>query len=276
MNIDIATTVKVILVFIALGVIASIYYGLQSINAARHLEFFQKRQNLISHGWRLVVLAVLLSLGWLWVFRNAEPVAYQYFPPSPTNTRTPTITLTPTITPTLKETLTPTITETLQFTYTPGLPAEAQATIQTPVGPDSNAIFSSLQFSTQLDKDRLISDPKTSFAAPITHVYGGFSFDKMAAGVQWTAVWLFNGKIIFIETKPWTLKDGSGGYGYTDCQLDAAQWLPGDYEVQIFVGQTWKASGQFTVTGNVEGTATPEPGTPVPTLRPTASPTTVE
>jgi type VI secretion system secreted protein VgrG len=277
MNIDIATTVKVILVFIALGVIASIFYAVRSINGGKRLEFFHKRQDLIAHGWRLAFLAVLLVFGWLWVFKNAEPVAYRYFPPSPTTTRTPTITLTPTITPTLKETLTPTITETLQYTYTPALPADAQATIQTPVGPDANAVFSPLQFSTQIDKNRLLANPQTSFAIPVTHIYGGYSFDKMAIGVQWTAVWLYEGQIFFMETKAWTLSDGSGGYGYTDCQREANQWLPGNYEVQIFVGSTWKTSGRFTITGStdgtIEGTVTPAPGTTTPTATSTASAT---
>jgi hypothetical protein len=241
------------------------------------LEFFKKKQNLIAYAWRLMFLGLLLVGLWFWVFFKAEPIAYQYFPPSPTYTRTPTITLTPTITPTLKETLTPTVTETLQYTYTPELPSEAQATIQTPVGPDANAIFSELFFATKLDANLLLTDVNTQFQVPVTHVYGGFTFDKMALGVQWTAVWLYEGEIFFIESKVWTNKDGSGGYGYTDCQQEAEKWQPGEYEVQIYVGSTWKASGRFTIVGNETATPTPTSTivivtTPAPTTSLTFAP----
>jgi hypothetical protein len=272
MNIDIATTVKVILALIGIGLFAAVYYGISSIKTASKLEFFQKKQKLVAYGWRLIFLGVLLAGVWFWVFRKAEPIAYRYFPPSPTYTRTPTITLTPTITPTLKETLTPTVTETLLYTYTPVLPAVAQATIQTPVGPDTSAIFSDLWFSTKLDQDLQLTDLATEFQVPVTHVYGGFSFEKMALGVQWTAVWLYEGEIFFIETKVWTASDYSGGYGYTDCQQDAEKWLPGEYEVQIFVGSTWKSSGRFSVIGNTTETPTPTASqviivtTPAPTV----------
>ena len=274
MNIDIATTVKVILVFIAIGLLASLYYALKSIKTGQHLEFFRKRQDLIAHGWRLILFAIVLGVGGLWIFRYGEPVAYRYFPPSPTMTRTPTVTLTPTITITPRETLTPTITETLAQTYTPGLPIEAQETIQTPIGPDSSASFSKIQFSTKT-KGGVVTDTQTTFTAPVTNLFGGFSYDGMALGVQWTAVWYYQGKILFMETKAW--KYVSGGYGYSDCELPyceltAADWLPGDYEVQIFVGQTWKASGRFTIVGGTSTTETPAPVKVFSTLTPTLTP----
>jgi hypothetical protein len=264
-NIDIATTVKVILVFIALGIFACVYYGLNSLLSARRLEFFQKKRIQVTYGWRLFFIALLLAVGGFWIFKNAEPIAYRYFPPSPTMTRTPTITLTPTITPTLQWTQTPTVTETLEYTYTPGLPFEALATIQTPIGPDVKAVFSALHFSTRVDENFQIVDEQTNFETPVTHIYGGFSFAEMAYGVQWTAVWLYEGKVIFLETKVWTTADGTGGTGYTDCQRPASEWLPGNYEVQIFVGSTWKKSGRFTISGSVIDT-------PTPTLSATSSP----
>lgn len=272
LNLDIATTVQVILVFIGLGIVASLFYALQAFRAGNKLEFFRKRQVMFTNAWRLLALAILLGGGWYWVFRNAEPIAYQYFPPSPTSTRTPTITPTSTITPTLEWTLTPTMTETLQYTYTPDFPTEAQATIKTQVGPDSNSIFSPITFSTQLDANYVVKNTQDSFTAPVTHLYGGFSFDNMALGVQWTGVWLYEGKVICLETKAWTA--ASGGYGYTDCQLPADQWLPGEYEVQVFAGSTWKASGRFTIIGSVEtSTPTPSPieSTPSITTSPAAT-----
>jgi hypothetical protein len=173
----------------------------------------------------------------------------------------------------LKWTLTPTITETLQYTYTPNFPTEAQATIQTPIGPDANAVYSYVWFDTQLNRDRMVENTGSStFSTPVTHLYGGFSYTDMSLGVQWTAVWLFEGKIICLETSAWTY--APGGYGYTECQLPADQWQPGNYEVQIFAGQTWKTSGTFTITGNAIETTTPEPTGATMTPAPTSSPTT--
>jgi hypothetical protein len=117
----------------------------------------------------------------------------------------------------------------------------------------------------------------------VTHVYGGFSFKEMAFGVQWTAVWLYEGKVFFLETKVWTTADGTGGTGYTDCQRPASEWLPGKYEVQIFVGSTWKMSGHFTISGTVVDTPTitPSPSTSpvlstgVPLISPTVTETPI-
>lgn len=272
MNIDIATTIKAILVLLGLGVVISFVIGYRTIKSGQHLQFYRKRQDLIERGWRYLLGAVgLVALGLL-LNRFGEPVAYQYFPPSPTITRTPTITQTPTITLTPIATFTPTITMTLSVTYTPGLPADVQATIQTPMGVNNEAVFSDIQVSTKT-KDGVVVDPQTSFDPPVTHLFGGFSYDKMALGVQWSAVWLYGNEIKCIETKAWTY--APGGYGYTDCQLPADKWNPGEYTVQIFVGNTWKASGYFTITGAVptaSGTkqATPTPGA-TPTLTPSAT-----
>lgn len=272
MNIDIATTVKVIIVFLGLGLLASLFLGYRSIQSGLHLEFFRKRRDLISHGWRLFFLAIILGGIAYMVSRYGEPVAYRYFPPSPTATRTPTITLTPTITQTPKDTLTPTITETLQYTYTPEFPIEAQQTVQTPVGPDTSAKYSRLQFASKLNNQGYVSDDETNFPASVQHLYAGFSFEGMALGVQWTGVWLLNDKPVHIESKVW--KYGSGGYGYSDWDCTTGECIPGDYAVQIFVGSTWKTSGRFTITGATPsgtGTPTPAPGSS-PTIIATATP----
>lgn len=268
MNIDIAMTVKVLLVFIGIGLLVSLFFAYRSITVGKRLEFFKKRQNLVTHGWRLILFAIGLVIFGVILSRFGEPVAYRYFPPSPTITGTPTITLTPTVTLTPKDTLTPTITLTLAQTYTPSLPTEAMATIQTPIGPDAGAVFSLIQFSTKT-KDGVVIDPVTTFNPPVTHIYGGFSYDKVVAGVHWTAVWYHEGKIFYLETKAWNYPPG--GYGWTDCDLSSADWLPGEYEVQIFVGQTWKSSGRFTISGaQTSGTQTqPAKATVVP---PTPSP----
>lgn len=266
-----------ILVFLGIAAVISLVMAVKSIKAGHKLLFYQKRQLLIYHGWRLVLLALGLIFAGFLVFRFAEPVVYRYFPPSPTVTLTPTITITPTVTNTPSMTYTPTITLTLSQTYTPSLPEFIQATVQTPVGPDASAIFSPLSFS-ETTKDGVVIESITDFELPVGTLFGGFSYDRMAPGVQWTAVWLYGDEVICSETKAWDY--APGGYGYTDCTRPVEAWLPGIYEVRIFVGQTWKVSGTFRILGEEPftadnptaisaqppdtelGTATPEPATP--------------
>ena len=261
MNIDIDTTFKLLVVLITVGIIAALITAFRSIRAARALQFYKKRHDLIGRGWRMVGLIILLGAFAFFLVRFGEPVAYQYFPPSPTITKTPTITLTPTVTETPRETFTPTITLTLQYTFTPSIPGVVQTAIKTPVGVDTKAVFSPIVFSTQT-KDGVVINTTDVFNLPVTQMFAGFTFDKMALGVQWSAVWLYEGNVVCFETSAW--KYSTGGAGYSDAcnaTLKPEQWLPGNYEVQIFVGQTFKTSGTFIITGNSSSA--------IPTLTPT-------
>ena len=251
MNLDIDTTFKVILVLLGIGIVASIIMALKSLNAARNLSFYRKRQDLVEYGWKMLLFAVIMAAAGFVFYRFGEPVAYHWFPPSPTITRTPTITTTPTITQTLVNTLTPSITPTLAQTYTPILPGAVQTEIKTPVPEDKEALFSPVTFSTETDENGVVINTTDTFTLPVSQMYGGYTFDQMSTGVQWTAVWLHEDEVMCFETKAWEY--GPGGSGYTDAcnqKLSPDQWLPGDWEVQIFVGQTWKSSGRFTILGN--------------------------
>ncbi len=61
------------------------------------------------------------------------------------------------------------------------------------------------------------------------------------------------------------------GMDYDDWDPDPSQWLPGEYEVQIFNGNFFKVSGRFTITGippTTKPTVTPSftpSNTPLPT-----------
>lgn len=86
-----------------------------------------------------------------------------------------------------------------------------------------------------------------------------FSYANMTPGAQWTALWYRDGKLVHYETIPW---DGeTGGYGFADWEAPPSEWLPGDYEVQIFVGLEHKVVGRFAVQGDAP--------TPISTLSPT-------
>lgn len=251
MNLDIDTTFKVILVLLAIGVIASMVMAFKSLNAARNLKFYRKRQDLIEYGWRLIFFAFLMVAFGFVLYRFGEPVAYHYFPPSPTITRTPTITTTPTITLTLQNSLTPTITSTLERTYTPMLPTEVMATIMTPVIANGDAVFSPVQFSEEVDDDGLVINTTDTFTLPITSLYAGYTFDFMTTGLRWTAVWLYEGQYLCAETQIWQFSTGGAGYSdWCNQKITPDMWKAGDYEVQIFIGQTWKTSGRFTILGN--------------------------
>ncbi len=259
--------IAVILVAIAL---VSLWSGIRDIQSARKMTFFRLRHQRIAGGWRLFGLALVLAVLAIALPVFGEPVAYQYFPPSPTITLTPsltpipTITLTPSITVTPSITFTPAQSATFTPTTTPFLPLPVLALFQSKVTPDPQVVFSSIQFTTSGTKYPAVS-PATVFKNPVGHLWGIYSYDKMSPGVQWTSIWYRDGTQVHLETKAWD--GGTGGYGYTDCDgvgcpLDG--WQPGNYEVIIFVGEDWQTLGRFIVQGN----PLPAPPTSTPTLTP--------
>jgi type VI secretion system secreted protein VgrG len=245
----------------------SVRGGLRTIRSARKMTFYRLRRQREAGGWRLLGLAIILLAFAVWMPLYGEPIAYQYFPPSPTPSPTPTITVIPSITVSPTITLTPTITDTPAvsatptITSTPFLPLGFIAGFQSSITPNPDTVFSPLVFSTTMDNSQAIN-PNTVFQNPVGHMFGVFSYDKMAIGAQWTALWLHEGQIVHYETKPWNCDTcGTGGFGFTDWNPAPQDWASGIYEVQIFVGEEWKVVGRFLVLG--------EPPTAIPTLTPT-------
>jgi len=241
--------------------------GIRAIQSARNFSFYSLRRQRTASGWRLLLFSLFILLIAYWLPFYGEPLAYEYFPPSPTPSPIPTITLTPTITlsPTITLpptfTNTPSVTDTPTATSTPFLPPAIEALFESVVTPNPNAVFSPISFSTSFDGVNAIN-PQTVFQNPVGHMYGAFSYNEMIPGVQWTALWLRDGELVHYETKPW---DGTtGGYGYTDWNPDPSEWLPGTYTVQIFVGLDYKVIGQFVVQGEPPGAA--------PAVSPTSTP----
>lgn len=290
MNLDIKTGILVATILaVVIGLIA-LLSGVQSIRSGSRLNYFRKRRERLSRGWRLVVVFFFMLVIAVVVNRFAEPAAYSIFPPSPTITNTPTITLTPTITVTPSITLTPTITETPSITNTPSMPVALETQFETTITPNPDAVFSPVVFASQLDDNFQPINQNIEFNNPIRVLYGVFSYDQMTVGSQWSALWYRGADMVCYETLPWN--GGTGGFGYTECDAPLDGWLPGQYEVQIFTGTLWKVSGYFTVTGDpptptasVTPTRTPIPTsttgpsptvpspTPSPTLSPTPTPT---
>jgi hypothetical protein len=260
--------IAVILLVIA---VISIWSGIRDIQAARKMTFFRLRRKRIAGGWRLFGVALILAMIAIALPVFGEPVAYEYFPPSPTITLTPsitlipTITLTPSITVTPSITTTPAVTATFTGTPTPFLPLPVLALFQSNVTPNPQAVFSSIQFTNSGNKYPAVS-PATVFQNPVGHLWGIYSYDKMLPGVQWTAIWYRDGTQVNLETHPFG--GSTGGSDYADWNPPAYEWLPGNYEVVIFVGEDWKTVGRFIVRGNP-----PPSPTITPTLASTLTPT---
>jgi type VI secretion system secreted protein VgrG len=261
MNLDIHDAVIMAVIITILGAVFSTWRAVRSIRKSRNVVYYRIRYNLVSHGWWAIVFAAVLVLGAILIGIIAEPVAYIYFPPSPTISSTPTISPTPTIslTPTITETptitLTPATSYTPTITSTPFLPDAIEVQFSGTVTPNPAAVFSRLQFSRSVIKYKAV-DPQTSFSNPVQKLFITYSYDKMANGVQWTMLWYREGKLLKYDTSPWS--GGTGGIGEYELDLPAEEWLPGTYQVIFFVGIDWKVVGEFRVTG-VPPSATPSP-----------------
>lgn len=267
MSLEIHTTIVIATWLAALGAVVSLLSSIRAFRTARRLPFFRMRRARLLTGWKLLFAAAGLSLLSV-ALPHTEPVVYHFYRPSPTPTLTPTITPTPTMTPIPSVTPTPTVTPTLLATYTPTptptpyIPLAIAAKFTASVTPNPDTVFSPLVFTQGLDLHNYKPlHPGTVFKNPVGHLYAVFTYDKMDKGVQWTAIWYRNGEIVHFETKAWTAS--RGGYGFTDWNPPPSEWLPGTYQVVIFVGQQWKVSGTFTVEG--------EPPTPAPTATPTST-----
>lgn len=263
MQIDVHSTVLTAAIIIGVTAIFSLIFGIRHLSKSKKIPFYGKRHKRMVRGWRLVLFAlILIPIGWM-IFNYSEPMIYQYYSPSPTATQTQTITLTPTITMTPTITETPSETDTPSITSTPSMPQDVSAEFESEIAAESDVVFSAIQFADSLDSDLQPIDATTVFNNPVGHVYGAFSYNNMTDGVQWTALWYWEGELVYYETALW--EGGTGGYGYTDWNPSSDQWQSGTYEVQIFVGREWMVSGFFTVYG--------EPPTPTITNTPTKTET---
>lgn len=282
LSLDIASFVTTATVIALLFALYAFWRGRVAIRESSELPYHRLRQQRLLRGWQSVFWAlVLLSLSG-WLYFNGRATAFSLFPvtPTPNPTATPSLSPSPSLSPTI--TLTPSETPTLQFTYTPSpspvpvLPSSVLAEFTSLVTPNPNAVFSPLTFARGINfQTYLAVNAGVVFTNPVGGIYATFSYDGMQEGVQWTALWYRAGELVHFETKPWD--GGTGGYGYTEWIPDAEEWLPGTYQVQIFVGMLPKVVSDFEVTGDpATSTATPTPSrtpTSTPTITGTPTPT---
>lgn len=262
-----AGTIALVLLFLLFAFLA-VRNGVRTIQSARKMTFYHLRRQREASGWRQLGLSVLLLLAAVALPIYGLPVAYEYFPPSPTPSLTPTMTPIPSITVSPTITLSPTITDTPiesptpTASATPHIPDPILALFESTITPDPDVVFSPLEFTTAGSGYPPVR-PNTVFQNPVGHIYGIFTYDGMLPGAQWTALWFREGELTHYETKPW---DGAtGGSGYTDWNPPADQWIPGIYNVQLFVGHQFVVNGRFLVQG--------EPPTLIPAITPSLTPT---
>jgi hypothetical protein len=275
---DIQSGVKMAVFLAALLAIISLISGIRIIQQSRDLSFFRMRRDRMVQGWRRIIAAIILGIA-AWVLNSyAEPLAYSFYTPSPTPTASPTITLTPTVSPTPSPTLSPTITETPSetdtptITPTPHIPLAIEGKFTGTLTPPAEAIFSSVEFSNiGLDGLNRAIEPTDTFTNPVSSMYAAFSYNGLADGVQWTAIWYRQNELVNFETKPWD--GGTGGYGFSEWHPKAEEWLSGEYQVQLFLGFDWYQVDFFNVIGNPPPPTITFTPTPSRTLSPTETST---
>jgi hypothetical protein len=243
------------------------WIGWRQIQSARDLSYFMLRRKRIASAWRFFLLALICVLVSLVLLFFGRQVAYSIVPPTPSMTPPPTETLTPTITPIPSDTPipsvtpTPSITPTATITPIPSLPDSIKVLFRETVTPSPDAVFSPIQVATRLNASNEALDASDTFENVQGRLYGAFTYDNLQDGVRWTALWLRESEILCVETLVWG--DGTGGYGYTECEVE--EWFPGEYEIQLFLGEEWKVSARFEVLGEPQAGETPaEQTTPSP------------
>ncbi len=269
MNLDIRAGVIAATILTVIFFLMSTITGVQTIVASRGIKFFNLSQDQKKRGWRLVALGILFGIISILVYVFGEPVAYTIITPSPTvpATRTPSITPSASVTPTITETPTITLTPAESYTplptSTPHIPVAVEARFTGRLTPPAEAAFSPLTFTNiGLDEAYNAIGPGIQFTNPVGHLYAVYSYALLEDDVQWSALWYRGEELVHYESQPW--KGGSGGYDYTDWDPAAELWLPGVYEVKIFLGLDFYVSGTFTVVG--------EPPVPTVTLTPPNTP----
>lgn len=250
LNIDVISGVNAALFLALFGSILAFLLGISTLRRGLKLVYFRKRQEAIARGWKLIIMSIVLA-GASWALNNyAEPAFYTVFPPSPTITLTPTITETATITLPPTMTLSPTASETPSITNTPALPDSLRAMATSQVDPGTEVLFSPIQFAEEIGDDGFPIEPSVRFMNPLRKLNGFYSYDKLVLGTQISFVWMrLDDRVALCEsTVVWDIS--TGGYNFVTCEPeDPDDWLPGAYELQVFLGSEWFMSEGFVIEG---------------------------
>ena len=263
--------------------------GVLTLSSSKRARYFQVRRDSLIRGWRLIFISAAMLLGAGLAYGMGTPTIRLVVPPTftPQATLTPSATLppptptpsqTPRATATRTNTPGPTPTPTASPTATSSPVPDLPSAFITPIAgatvtPPAAAVAGDVRFSL---RDNCAVTSSTQFFDQLPRrIYAHFYYDNWLPGVQWSGVWLRDGEVIYVETDEW---DGStGGCGFSDYDMDRNWWTEGEYEVQIFVGDRWLASGNFSIsrsspTATITATRTPVTPSSTPSVTPTRTP----
>jgi type VI secretion system secreted protein VgrG len=249
--------VRIVVIALAGGMAFMLYMGWRELQSAKLLPFYQVRRRRVARGWRFIIIGIAIGLISVTVQVLGQSVADRIVPAlstpeddpiarvataaaTATNTRTPENTSTPSITPSPTERGTPMLPNGLAESFTEN------------VTPDSRALFGQIDVAAEIIYPARPEEEE--FESVEGALYGLFSYDYLETGVRWTAVWIWENEVICVESKPWD--GGRGGWGYTECEPD--HWPPGKYYIDMFLGEEWWISVEFTVLESM-ATLTPTP-----------------
>src|SRR5688572_15952901 len=233
---------------IALGIVSSYVIAMRAVQESRRTaNYLTRQQNIIRARrafWMLGVLTVagisLLVVSRLTQFQMPTLSFSGEETPQPTvdGTQTAVPLNTPTVPPTnFILTETPPASSTATASPQPSVPLVIEALFQGNVTPRADIAIGRVQFSTQIENN-LPGAVASSFGNPIKQMYAFFTYERLDPGVQWTAIWYRDGALQYYETRPWDQLPS--GMEYSLWEQPAEKWLPGIYEVRIFIGNEWK------------------------------------
>lgn len=244
------------LLLMGVGVLTLLSGGLAVVGRKRQSYFRSSRRRSLD-GFQIMAVGLMLILGGAFISAFGRPAFELIFTPTitptPSNTPTPrpTATQTPTITPT--RTITPTPSNTPEGgiptpTLTPsGVPTLPP--IELPEGtltitPPPDGLIGNVRVG-RLNNCASNDGVAESFGPEAKTLYALFDYDGWLAGARWNYVWTLNGEVIYVWTGLW---DGSsGGCGFADFDNGGADWAPGLYSVQIFLGDRFVGGAVFEV-----------------------------
>ena len=285
---SIALSVGVVL--FGLGAILSLLSAVRTLQKSRSWSNFRHRQRMLGQARGSLVVAILCAAataGLLVLRQEGRPVALPMldFPATVISrvfaTRTPTQRPSPTSSPSMTPHLptSPPATPSSAFpttaapTATPSIPIAVEAMIQGTATPTFKVEIGRLRFSTTINGYELIA-PGESFPNPIKQMYTVFTYQPADQQVPWIALWYQNGDLQNVDATSW--ESSPPGIGVASWARNPVEWEAGDYEVQVFIGTAWKATGGFALTGappTLTATASTTP-TPQATATWTAVPST--
>jgi hypothetical protein len=123
-------------------------------------------------------------------------------------------------------------------------PTVTDTPVYSTVTPRPDIEIKNLVFSRAITPDYKPRSPATTFSPGENYIYVFFEYHGMQNGVVWRHVWSRGAEQLLSETRLWEW--GSDGRAYVFFS-PAGGYTPGQYKVQIYVGDTLKQTGEFTI-----------------------------